>query len=572
MHQKPDTQANKLLGNLQKKKWATTVRSLLGDDFQLEDEHVASNITVEDALSHRTGMSGADNMYGPWMGQDPKAIVKALRHLGPPNEPFRTAYQYNNQMYSVIGDCLKSVTGLDVGAVLRNLLWDPLGMDATFWTLSQIPGEQRRNIARGYYWVDGSTRPTSDTMGYYVPEPYIDLAGVAPAGATISSVVDYAKWTAELLAAATRKDDDHSDQRVIPQGLFSELVTPRIFVFDPPGGEQLALLSPMMYGLGWVIHPPAAGVDHPIVGHAGGMNGFGAQIYLLPHDHFGVVTLANAALSGNVVGDLISLELIARKLGLEGLVKTNFVKKMQMKVPPNATDEADSGVAETDLVEPARLKTGQADKVLQRVVGEYQHPAWGSFRITRYAPPVQSAQILSKPWVPGTTHRERERRRSQIPCLRVSPVGKRTWKYEILLHPRLDSVLFDGNDSSSTAGIADEAEDRGTFFDLEVLGGHGHVEDDVVAGFDTGCEQPGKNDMLRAEKVWHSQSWSQYGAAFKMGPSRTTSPSSSSSENLDPFSGSLGLRLATAHIGTDGNTDEGWDKKMVWLTKLDSAS
>jgi CubicO group peptidase (beta-lactamase class C family) len=564
MHQKGD-KPNQALETLRKKKWATSIRSLLDDDFELEDEYATLKITVEDALSHRTGLSGADNMYGPWMGKDPKAVVKALRHLGALNEPFRGVYQYNNLMYSVVGDCLKSTTGLDAGAVLRNLLWDPLGMKSTYWTLDKIPREQRQGLARGYYWVDTPASSTPGLTGCYVPEPYIDLACIASAGAVISSVTDYAKWITELLAAASRSDEDDSGNHLISAELFNELVTPRTFIFEPSVGERLAQLSPSMYALGWIIYPPAAGVKHPIISHGGGLNGFGTQIYLLPSDNFGVVTLTNTVLWGNVVGDLISLELIARKLGLDGDVKTDFIKTMKLKLPPKPAADGDINAAKTDIVEPTRPEIERVNRLLQTVLGEYRHPAWGLFQISQYEPDKQSRPIPSMPWVGDADHRERDNRRSKIPCLRVSPVGKRTWKYELLLHPRLDSVLFDSTNSASD--IADDTEDQWIFFDLEALGGHGNVEDDAIAGFDTGCARAQKNDLLRAERVWHSQSWSQYGAALKMSSDHITSASSHKDHSSQPCS--LGMRLATAHIGTDGSPAEGWDAKMTWFTKVE---
>lgn len=71
-----------------KLKWWTPVAEILPDDFVLSDPYITKNTTIEDALSHRTGLAGHDLLWGPYINATPE-ITRSLRHLGPITAPFR---------------------------------------------------------------------------------------------------------------------------------------------------------------------------------------------------------------------------------------------------------------------------------------------------------------------------------------------------------------------------------------------------------------------------------------------------------------------------------------------------
>lgn len=49
---------------LQKIEWTTPIAEVLSGDFVLSNEYATSHITLEDALSHRSGLPGHDASYG----------------------------------------------------------------------------------------------------------------------------------------------------------------------------------------------------------------------------------------------------------------------------------------------------------------------------------------------------------------------------------------------------------------------------------------------------------------------------------------------------------------------------
>lgn len=59
-------------GKEEKPTWSTTIIKILGEDFDLNNDHFDKNVTIEDALSNRSGVSGHDFNFGPWMGRTPE--------------------------------------------------------------------------------------------------------------------------------------------------------------------------------------------------------------------------------------------------------------------------------------------------------------------------------------------------------------------------------------------------------------------------------------------------------------------------------------------------------------------
>jgi len=113
--------------------WETPIIKLIPEDFMLSDEWATNHITIEDALSHRSGLPRHDYSYGGnYEGKTPslQAAVRAIRYLPLTAQP-RTKFQYCNIMYGVASHIIQTLTGKWLGDVLRERIWEPLGMKAT---------------------------------------------------------------------------------------------------------------------------------------------------------------------------------------------------------------------------------------------------------------------------------------------------------------------------------------------------------------------------------------------------------------------------------------------------------
>lgn len=180
--------------------WSTPIKKILGDDFDLGDEYITQHVTLEDALSNRSSLSGHDFNYGPWLGTNYKDLTRSLRHLGPVYVPFRSRFQYCNAMFGVAGQVMEKLEDKQLDEIARERLWGPLGMHNTFLGLSSTAPAckniqtKTQTLARGYYWVQESNskdlpkQEDGSGKGHYLCDGYDDVGLVGPAGDIVSSV------------------------------------------------------------------------------------------------------------------------------------------------------------------------------------------------------------------------------------------------------------------------------------------------------------------------------------------------------------------------------------------------
>lgn len=82
--------------------WSTTFSSIIPDDFVMPDPWLTSHLTLEDAVSHRTGSSRHDASWPKETNgrmTTVKDTVRNMRNIPVPTQP-RVRFQYCNRMYS----------------------------------------------------------------------------------------------------------------------------------------------------------------------------------------------------------------------------------------------------------------------------------------------------------------------------------------------------------------------------------------------------------------------------------------------------------------------------------------
>ncbi|KAK4504417.1 hypothetical protein PRZ48_005333 [Zasmidium cellare] len=532
---------NKVMQKLRRERFATRIQSVL-PEFVVEDDYISKEATIEDALSHRTGMAGADKVYGDWMGRDPAELVRALRWLGPPTKPFRSAWQYNNVMYSVVGTVLQEATGQSWGDVLKELLWSPLGMESTVAYSAETREGDEARLARGYYWNDSAGEASK---AEYLEDPFLAFAGIGPAGSVLASAEDMAKWIRALLAGAGGDTDS-----LISASLFEELATPRIFqtreAVHSVSGPKNSFLGSKSYSLGWFDVPNAQGSKHPILCHAGGLTGFGAFLFLLPNDDFGCIVLGNTTETSNIVGEIVCLELMSDRLELEGEVRAEFIDSVQTMSGDHFLTSLRLNRDQT-RVENLRIdlpRPNQHQQLLAQILGTYRHPAYGAYSIIELAASDDGPKIVYEASTSADIQKQRSKSRAEKGLLLVQPLGHRCWRDLFILHLRSDLL-----DDDLPAVI---------YFDLERLIGRGKGPSfGELSGQDP---QTGPSVEFPSAKVWQSLAFSQNGGILELKRDSTGHHR-------------LGLRLGNAHIMSNGTGDEASWPEMVWLSRdLESRS
>ncbi|KAI1411142.1 beta-lactamase/transpeptidase-like protein [Hypoxylon sp. FL1857] len=351
--------------------WQTPISHLIKDDFVLlpEYEWPAAHLTLEDALSHRTGFPRHDKAlakkYGP--DQHPgtvRDVVRSLRYLPMVSEP-RVTWRYCNLMFMVVSHVIQTLTNQWLGQTMRERIWEPLGMDSTYLSVEQAleAGEQ---IAESYYWdyvgESDADEGHGDGKGFVkVPQASLDLA--SGAGGIVSNVLDYAQWIRCLI----RGDGDENGCPVLPKEAHRELKAARI-VLSPESRKGYD--APLAYALGWEV---GTYKGHRVFTHGGSMEAYGTEVYFLPDLEYGVVLMGNTELTSNFVGREVVWKLINDKLGVPEAKRFDWSdagKKLidrQLKLPETAVDDLDPERADPPL--PPAL-------ALQEYAGVYSHPAY----------------------------------------------------------------------------------------------------------------------------------------------------------------------------------------------------
>lgn len=279
--------------------WATPMSQLLRDDFVLSDDWATAHVTVEDALSHRTGYPRHDLAIG---GGTPRGVVRSLRHLPMSAEP-RARFQYNNMMYAAAGHLVSALSGRGLGDFFRERLWEPMGMRETFlgdWD----PLFGRRGgpavLADGYWWVNST--------GRYVRQPpgaaSLSARADEGAGAVVSNVLDYARYLGVMMAEAGP----------VSRAGHRELKTPRSF--HDLNGDMF--VGPVTYGLGWM-----SGVfeGHQVFYHTGTVTPFVTFILMVPSKSYGIVVMANGY---SRVRELVTYRILYDLFGVEESRRRDF--------------------------------------------------------------------------------------------------------------------------------------------------------------------------------------------------------------------------------------------------------
>lgn len=213
--------------------WQTTVSSLIRDDFVVPDDYATLHATVEDALSHRTGMPRHDFSYGG-DNYTLRDVVRGMRNL-PLTAEIRTKFQYCNMMYMTMSHVIETLTSSWLGDFFWERIWKPLDMSRTYFTIQQAQAAVDHGfaeLATPYMW--------NNVTKEFMSLPYIDLTTVSGAGAIISNVLDYAKWLQFLI----------DDAPPLSKAGHEALRTSRIYA---DLGENPSFTGTQNYGLGWIL-------------------------------------------------------------------------------------------------------------------------------------------------------------------------------------------------------------------------------------------------------------------------------------------------------------------------------
>ncbi|CEJ93688.1 hypothetical protein VHEMI09261 [[Torrubiella] hemipterigena] len=254
----------------------TPVREILGDDFIMAQKEYSDQITIDDIISHRTGLTAHDLSYfgpnatGPDRPDSAISIVRNLRNL-PLTAALRSKFYYNNIMYTVASHVVEVLSSTSFKNFLETTFFKPLDMRHTsLQPSSAISKGFKRHMASGYVW---RKREKTYSFGF----PPVDTPEGQGAGSIITSANDYIKWVKAILYR----------EQPITAKVYDEFLRPRTC----QDADALKMEScETMYAGGFDVYKYR---DHQIVSHAGSVSGFGSFHFFVPDLEFAGVFTGN---------------------------------------------------------------------------------------------------------------------------------------------------------------------------------------------------------------------------------------------------------------------------------------
>jgi beta-lactamase class C len=270
------------------KAFATALTGLLVDDgtlrwdsrvvdyvpnFQFNDADATRQLRVADVISQRTGLH-AHNAFDRDIEKDAEySAVSQKLSTAPLDCAPGQCYSYQNVAFNLIGDVVFASTGNLYASEVQTRLFRPLGMNDASIGLAGIESSPA--------WAHPHVRNRNGWTAQ-IPKPnYYRLPAAAGVNASIS---DMAQW---LIAQSGHRPD------VLPAPLLATLHAP---VIDTPGeihgsGWRRERVGSAGYALGWRVFDYAG---HPLVFHAGAVQGYRGMLAMLPESNLGVAILWNS--------------------------------------------------------------------------------------------------------------------------------------------------------------------------------------------------------------------------------------------------------------------------------------
>lgn len=219
------TEDNKKGGTLS---WKTTLQEIFGEDFRLtSDPLISSRTTLEDILSHRSGVGSADALLMAQVYPEKyRQVLRGRLNLQQKKDQFRGQFGYNNLMYGLAGMAAEVIGGKPYFELMKKKLLEPLNI--TTAVLVDNLDYSKPLTSKPHQMVNGSVKQ-SDTRFYR-------LGPFSPAGGLCLSPSDLTKWLQFMNYQGTTP----SYKKIVDSLVFMEMTSSKV---------ALNFLSQLGFGL-----------------------------------------------------------------------------------------------------------------------------------------------------------------------------------------------------------------------------------------------------------------------------------------------------------------------------------
>jgi CubicO group peptidase (beta-lactamase class C family) len=212
-------------------------------------------------------------------------------------------YEYSNLGFALLGQIVQVVSGMDYRDYTRVHIFEPLGMTSTVWEFESASPD---DLALGYDWVDEA----------WVNIPLEHHGAFGAMGGLITSIEDFARYVALHLSAWPPRSDP--DNGPLKRSSLREMHQPWRFAslmpdFRYPSGRECPAATAYAYGLRWMEDCE----ERVIIGHSGGLPGFGSNWTMVPQYGLAVMSFDNITYGGTSTLNTAIIDGIIATAGLE---------------------------------------------------------------------------------------------------------------------------------------------------------------------------------------------------------------------------------------------------------------
>lgn len=268
--------------------------SLYIPKLQFYNDKMDNLITIEDLLSHKSGIGSVDGTYILFPANKRENLMPRLKYLKP-NGAIKDSWIYSNLSYVIAGTIIEKTTNESWEKNIQDKIFKPLNMNSSSTSISEMT--KTNNYSLGY----GISNNQSQKVLFE------ELNNDKPGGAINSTVNDMANWILTWLNNGTFETkeilsknyiQEAISMKAIDNGLPTETSDPNVYTFG--------------YGYGWKVN---SSNGHYKVHHGGNVSGFSSQLVMYPTDKLGIIVLTNQhnSILPYIIADIISNRMLRLK-------------------------------------------------------------------------------------------------------------------------------------------------------------------------------------------------------------------------------------------------------------------
>lgn len=241
-------------------------------------------LTIRHLLTHSEGFP-EDNPWGDrQLAQSDETMRAWLRAGIPFSTSPGTAYEYSNYGFALLGQIVAKASGRPYADYVRDNILKPLGMNSSTFEMASVA---REHIALGYRREDNNWKP----------EPILAHGSFGAMGGLWTSAPDLARYVAFLMSAFPPRDEP--DRGPIKRSSAREMQ--QAWRISPASAFRSVVNAPLQlsasaYGYGLGVSQDCR-FGH-VVGHGGGLPGYGSLMRWLPEHGVGLIGMSNQTYQG----------------------------------------------------------------------------------------------------------------------------------------------------------------------------------------------------------------------------------------------------------------------------------